>query len=147
MDINELINKETTFTFEQKDKYAVIQAIGEKARALHKIDNLEEFLKATREREALVSTGIGFGVAIPHVKLPSLNDYFVITALLKQPVDWDSIDGKPVKAVFFIGCPVGRHVDYLKLLAQIIVVVKNNEKRKRLLNAATVEEFLAAFAS
>jgi mannitol/fructose-specific phosphotransferase system IIA component (Ntr-type) len=145
MAIRKLINRDTTFIIDAKDKLSVLRAIGEKAVELGKIGDINEFLKAARDREALISTGIGFGVAIPHVKLPGLNDFFMITALLKNPADWDSIDQKPVRVVFFIGCPVGRHVDYLKILAQIILVVKNAEKRKRLLDAAGIEDLLSVF--
>ncbi len=143
MELKDLINEKTTFIIDRKDRYAILEELSEKAMALGNINDREGFIRAVKEREALISTGIGFGVAIPHVKMENLNDFFIISAILKKPADWDSIDHKPVKIAFLIGCPKDRHTDYLKLLAQIMIVVKNNEKRKKLINAGSVEEFLS----
>jgi len=95
-----------------------------------------EFLISVLEaREALGSTGIGDGIAIPHVRNPILlhvTKPFVALALLRHPVDFDALDGKPVNALFLVVSPtVPAH---LRILAQLGSLLRDAELR-RLLHA------------
>ncbi len=57
------------------------------------------------EREKIVSTGIGMGVAIPTPKLNSVEDFFIAIAVLTHGVEWNALDGGPVRLIFMIGGP------------------------------------------
>lgn len=59
-------------------------------------------LRTLREREDLASTGVGMGVAIPHVKLPGLNQVVCTLSVHKEGVDWTAIDGEPVRVFFSV---------------------------------------------
>src|SRR2546425_1114887 len=56
----------------------------------------ERFYQAICDREKIVSTGIGMGVAIPHAKLSSYNDFFIAIGITKKGLDWNSLDNAPV---------------------------------------------------
>ena len=71
------------------------------------------------EREALGSTGIGGGIAIPHGRLPNLTQPRGLFARLGTPIDFDSIDGRPVDTVFLLLAPEGAGADHLKALARV----------------------------
>lgn len=71
------------------------------------------------EREALGSTGIGGGIAIPHGRMPSLAAPRGLFARLAQPVAFDSIDERPVDIVFLLVAPEGAGADHLKALARV----------------------------
>ena len=71
------------------------------------------------QRERLGSTGIGDGVAIPHGKLPKLERMFGLFARLEKPIDFDSLDGEPVDAMFLLLAPEGAGADHLKALARV----------------------------
>lgn len=105
----------------------------------------EQFLKAIKKREQIVSTGIGMGIAIPHAKLSSLNQFFIVIGILKKGVDWHSLDQSPVKIVFMIGGPDDKQMEYLQILSNLTHFVKNEEIRKKLLSlkqpSAIVELF------
>lgn len=101
------------------------------------IDNEETFFKAIIEREKIVSTGIGMGVAIPHAKLPSYDQFFIAIGLLKKPVEWDALDGAPVRIVFMIGGPDDKQTEYLQILSSLTQAIKNEDIRKKLL---TIQE-------
>jgi len=93
-----------------------------------------EFLISVLEaREALGSTGIGDGIAIPHVRNPILlhvTKPFVALALLRHPVDFDAVDGKPVNALFLVVSPtVPAH---LRILAQLGALLRDPELRRLL---------------
>ena len=84
------------------------------------------------EREKLVSTGIGKGVAIPHCRTGLVNDAVVACGILKHPVDWDSPDSKPVDLVFLIVTPEkfpDQHLKAIRCISKTLsnVNLKNNE--------------------
>jgi len=101
-----------------------------------KINDKDEFLNAVLEREKIVSTGIGMGVAIPHAKLTSICDFFIIIGIQKkQPLYWDSIDNSFVNLIFMIGGPENRQNEYLQILSLITMAIKNESLRKNIIGA------------
>lgn len=111
-----------------------------------KLHDKEAFFQAILHREKIVSTGIGIGVAIPHAKLSGYEDFFIaIGVQKKEGIDWEAIDGMPVRIIFMIGGPEDRQTEYLNILSMITAAVKDEERRKALLKANTAEEVIAVF--
>jgi PTS system nitrogen regulatory IIA component len=102
----------------------------------------ELFSKAVHQREELVSTGLGMGVAIPHAKLPILSDFFIAVAILSKGVDWGALDGVPVRLVVMIGGPANRPGDYLQILSRLTLALKAEERRKKILQVTTSQEIV-----
>jgi nitrogen PTS system EIIA component len=144
MDLKDLIRRENVFFIEKTDKLSVLTELAAKSLTLGRVKDPDDFYHAVIERESLMSTGIGLGVAIPHAKLGSIDDFFVSLAVLKTPVEWDALDHKPVKTVFLIGGPDGSQGAYLQLLSQIMLVIKNADRLKKLQAAASEQDVLAA---
>ncbi len=100
-------------------------------------------LSVLEAREAMGSTGIGDGIAIPHVRNPivlHVEQPFVTLALLPEPVDFDAIDGKPVHALFFVVSPsVPVH---LRILAQLGFVLRDDVLRKMLAERASTDDII-----
>ena len=71
------------------------------------------------ERERLCTTGVGDGLAIPHGRLAELERIYGFFARLEKPIDFDSIDDRPVDLVFLLLAPEGAGADHLKALARI----------------------------
>ena len=71
------------------------------------------------ERERLGTTGVGRGVAIPHGKLPALSQVFGLFARLERPIDFDSVDERPVDLIYLLLAPEGSGADHLKALAKV----------------------------
>lgn len=105
----------------------------------------EAFYQAVCEREKIVSTGIGMGVAIPHAKLSSYNDFFIGIGIFKKGVNWDAIDGAPVRLVFLIGGPDDKQTEYLQILSGLTYAVKDEERRKKIMSLEYVDEILRLF--
>jgi PTS system nitrogen regulatory IIA component len=108
-------------------------------------DTDRQFLVTVLEaREAMGSTGIGGGIAIPHVRNPivlHVDAPFVTLCLLRHPVDFDAVDGKPVHALFTVISPsVPTH---LRILAQLGFVLRDDEVRRLLTHRGTGTELLA----
>ncbi len=96
-------------------------------------DALEKLI----EREKVMSTGIGGGVAIPHARCTSVSKTIVSIALSKDEIDFQSLDGEPVKIVFLILGPPESAAHHVKLLAQIARLIKDKRFVEELARAQT----------
>jgi fructose-specific phosphotransferase system IIA component len=84
-------------------------------------------LKAVLEREAVMSTGVGNGIAIPHAKVDLLDNPIVAIASLNTPVDFDSPDGKPVDLVFLVAGSTNGNSQHLKILSALSrILIQHN---------------------
>ena len=127
------------------DKESVIRELVSKAAELGLVHSSEAFRTAVLDREAIMSTGIGLGVAVPHAKMKEIPDFLIVPCILSKPINWDSIDRQPVSLVFLIGGPADRQNDYLKILSKITLVIKNPQRREILMGAKDSEAVLAEF--
>lgn len=98
-----------------------------------KLPEKEPFYDAIIDREKIVSTGIGMGVAIPHAKLAAYDDFFIAIGILTKGVDWNALDGAPVRLIFMIGGPDDKQTEYLQLLSSLTLSIKDEERRKKML--------------
>jgi PTS system nitrogen regulatory IIA component len=83
-----------------------------------------EIFNTVLQRERLGSTGLGRGIAVPHVKLAGLRNIVCLFARLEKPIDYESHDGEPVDLVFLLLAPDHAGADHLKALASISRVVR-----------------------
>jgi PTS system nitrogen regulatory IIA component len=112
-----------------------------------KLKDPKVFQDAIWEREKIVSTGIGLGVAIPHAKLHGYNDFFIAIGIQpKKGIEWNALDGAPVHLVFMIGGPDNRQTEYLRILSHLTVAIKNEDRRKKLLKTFDPRDVIALFA-
>ena len=84
------------------------------------------------QREKLGTTAVGYGVAIPHGKLPKLEKLFGLFARLERPIDFEAMDGQPVDLVFLLLAPEGAGADHLKALARIARLLRDQDVAKKL---------------
>ena len=104
----------------------------------------EALLEAILDRETIMSTGIGLGIAIPHAKIPTVSDFVVAFGKSSKGIEFNSLDGKPVHFVVMIAGPDQQQERYLQLLARITLKLKDAGVRRALDEAGAVDEILAA---
>lgn len=97
------------------------------------------------EREEIVSTGIGMGVAIPHAKLHDYDDFFICIGILSKGVDWHAMDGALVRLIFMIGGPDDKQTEYLQILSRLTVALKDEERRKKMLTLNSPDAIIELF--
>ncbi len=97
--------------------------------------NKEELLELLLEREKLGSTGIGYGVAIPHAKMKGIKNILVSFARSRKGIDFQSTDEKPVHLFFLIVAPENATSSHLKILSEISRILKESVFRSKLLKA------------
>lgn len=100
----------------------------------------EALTRVLIDREALASTAIGEGVAIPHGKLSTVSDIVACIGRVKDGVDFDSMDGQPTYLFFVLVAPENSTGAHLKALARISRLFKDGEFRTRLLDAPDADE-------
>lgn len=111
-----------------------------------RLHDKQAFLNAILEREKIVSTGIGIGIAIPHAKLQGYEDFFIAIGIQKEDgIEWQALDGLPVRLIFMIGGPDNQQTEYLNILSMITTAIKDEERRKKLLKAKTAHEVVSVF--
>jgi len=127
------------------DKEDAIKKVIDLAAKSGKILDVAKVSGTIYEREKLVSTGVGKGFAIPHGKTDSISDVVAAFAITKEPIDFDSIDGEPVRYIFLLIGKENLLNTHIKLLSRISRLMNKDEFRERLLEAANPEEVLAIF--
>lgn len=145
--LSDLIKKESVVFLKSPDMKDTIEILTNNAFENKKIENKEMFKKVILDREELVSTGIGLGVALPHAKAKDIAEFFIIVGINKDGIDWDAIDRNPVGIVFMIGGPETENSqkEYLQIVSKLMLLIKNKERRTNLLNAETAEEVADIF--
>lgn len=108
-----------------------------------KINDEEGYRRQVYAREEESTTGIGEGIAIPHGKCDAVNKPGLAAMVVKNGVDFDSLDGEPVNLIFLIAAPNTEDNIHLDVLSKLSVLLMDEEFTENLRNAANVDEFLA----
>ena len=103
--------------------------------------DFDQVLGAIEERESVLTTGIGFGVAIPHARSDAVKELTVVGGVSEAAVPFDSIDGEPVRLFFLLAGPESCAGAHVKALSRISRLVRREPVRDRLLSARTPDEF------
>lgn len=136
MDINKLVDEKLIKSkLESKTKDDVIDEMIELLAKNNVIMDKEQFRRDIYARENLSTTGIGFGVAIPHAKSKTVKTPKIAIGISKEGIDYDSIDGEKVFMVFMIAVKEGENNLHLKALANLSRRLMHEDFRKKLLKA------------
>ncbi|MEI8366086.1 MAG: PTS sugar transporter subunit IIA [Parachlamydiaceae bacterium] len=122
-----------------------IKALIEIAYNAGKLRDKYAFYEAIIDREKIVSTGIGMGTAIPHAKLASYDNFFIVVGILNKGLDWNAIDGSPVRFIFLIGGPDDKQTEYLQILSGLTQAIKEDKIRKKMLTLKFPEDMIEVF--
>lgn len=137
--LSEMITKERIVDLKGKAKQDVLQELVDVISTAPEVTDKNDFFISIMKREKIMSTGIGIGLAVPHVKIDSVKDFVMAIGRKKEGIDFDSLDGKPVYLVIMIGANTEQRDDYLKVLAKISLVLKNPEFREKMMNAPNAD--------
>jgi len=104
----------------------------------------EEVLRVVEQREQVLSTGIGHGVALPHGKSSACPELTIAAGVTREPLDFDALDGEPVRLVFLLVGPESAAGEHIKALSRISRLVRQPELRERLIGSADPASFMQA---
>jgi len=107
-----------------------------------KITDVEKYRKGVFAREEEGTTGIGMGIAIPHCKSDAVTKAGLAAMVVKDGVDFESLDGTPAKIIFLIAAPNTEDNVHLQVLSKLSVMLMDEQFTNSLINAGSVDEFL-----
>jgi fructose-specific phosphotransferase system IIA component len=126
-------------------KEEVINAMIELVSRSPKVVDKEKVREAIFEREKIMSTGVGNGFAIPHGKSDAVSDMVAAFGVTAQPIDYQSLDEKPVRLVFLLVGKDNMVGPHIKLLSRISRLMSKEEFRNRLLEMQSSEDVIETF--
>ena len=127
---------------EGKDRDEIIKELIKVLIGKNSITNEKSIFQAVIEREKIMTTGVGNGIAIPHCKHQDSPDFAVSLGIIPDGLDFESIDKKPVKIVFLLVGPENNPGLHIKLLSRISRLMSNEELRQQLIESNNAEEAL-----
>ncbi len=140
-DLKHLLAPERVIVTDFSTKRDILTALIKNISGAPQIKNAKKLEEAIWEREKLMSTGIGLGIGIPHVRIYDVSDIVVSVAVNKNDIiDYQALDNTPVRIVFMVAAAYNQHAEYLKLLASISKLLQDDSFRENLLNAETPEK-------
>lgn len=140
LEVSAYIKPERVISLETSNKKQVINLLADLLAADPVVQDAEQMKQAIWNREKQISTGIGEGIAIPHARTKAVTGFAVALARVKNGVDFDAVDKKPVHLVFMIVAGDNQDKTYIKLLSRLMLRMKNTELVQQLLEAKESED-------
>ena len=148
MKLSNLIKRELAcLNLESTEKTETIVEMVEVLVQKQVIRNKKVFLKEIFEREKFGSSGIGYGVAIPHARTEVVEEIVIAFGRSQKGINFESLDRKPAHLIFLIASPTKDNELYLKTLARLSRFLRERKFRQGLLKAETAEEVLSILNS
>ncbi|QBG48475.1 helix-turn-helix domain-containing protein [Verrucomicrobia bacterium S94] len=130
------LTAERILILEEGDKDTVLRNLVDLLAETPFVHNREELLKGIFAREELMSTGIGFGVGVPHVRIDSVSDLVMAVAVCKKPISgYSSLDNQPVQIVCMLAARSDQHAKYIRTLSGVSNRLKDAAVRKAIIES------------
>ena len=136
-----IISPDRIIFLDYTSKRDALLALAENISTAPQVKNRQEIAQEILRREELMSTAIGRGIAIPHIRLSSITDLVVSVGISQTDIiDFQALDDEPVRLLFMIAAAASQHAYYLQTLSFFSARLKNLELRNALLSAKTADE-------
>ena len=147
MQLDQYLTSDDIILFDQAPKQSFLDQLADHLATKLSID-AGLLRKAVWDREGLMSTGMGGGIGIPHVRLKEIARATMAVGVCPAGVeDYESIDSAPIHIAVLIAAPAGEHELYIRLLARVADVLRRPEKRDAILASASPEEIYTILLS
>ncbi|MDB5623025.1 MAG: transcriptional regulator [Devosia sp.] len=129
-----------------QSKHQLFEELAQRAAELTGLDS-NDILEAITDREALGSTGLGNGIAIPHGKTAGIKKVTAVFARLDQPIEFDAVDDQPVDLIMMLLAPAGAGADHLKALSRVARLLRTEAVVEELRRAGDAAQLYAILNS
>ena len=131
------------FDLKATDKQAVLEELVDLVSTSNMVGEHDLLAKDINERENLVTTGVGYGVAFPHAKTRAVKGVVIAFGRSANGIDFDAMDHKPVHLFFLIAAPEDAIGAHFNVMARLSYLMKSEENRQKLLEATSPGDVLA----
>jgi len=135
----------TNVTFTAIDKYDCLERMMKSFQEHGFIDDFQPFFEELKTRENKYTTGIGYGIAIPHIRHKSITQLRAAVYLLDKPIDYESVDRVKVRLVVMFVIPEDRMAEYLHVIQKITGFLRSAENREKVLKVTDENELYQIF--
>ena len=144
MELSEIMKQECiSFDIKLKTKEKVFEYLANQLFDSEVISSKNEFIDALMYRETLSETGIGDGIAIPHGKHRCVKEASIAFVRLEKPIEWESLDDKPVQFIFLLAIPEGDNDNiHIRMLSELARSLIKKEVVEKVSKAKTSSELL-----
>jgi PTS system nitrogen regulatory IIA component len=130
------LTAERVMVIQEADKDTVLRRLVDLLAESPFVHNRNELLDGIFAREELMSTGIGFGVGVPHVRIDSVTDLVMAVAVCKRPISgYSSLDNEPVQIVCMLAARSDQHAKYIRALSTVSSRLKDAETRRLIIDS------------
>jgi mannitol/fructose-specific phosphotransferase system IIA component (Ntr-type) len=148
MKLTERLTEQSVIVDSQKATWRdVVGEMVDRLCTVHGLDTRERIMAAVSDREKLMSTGIGCGLAVPHAKLDFLDEMLIAACSVKRGLECDAIDQQPVYLLFLILSPAKTVGPHIRALSAISRLLSDADIRRNLILAESPPEFYAALVA
>ena len=146
MDINKLLSADTILVdLTVKKKELLLNQMIDKLQSFFSEEELKQVREAVFDREKIMSTGVGKGLAIPHAKTNVTNESHAVFARMQEPIEFNAVDSMPVSMVFLLVGPLNSNKLHIRLLSRISRLMNSSGFRDTIMECGSAEEILEAF--
>lgn len=146
MKITDILKKENIiFELKATTKAEVIDELIFALADNKQVKDIKKLKEAVLEREEVLSTGIGKGLAIPHCRTDAVDGIVIVFGKTKIPIDFESLDNKPVLLLFLLATNENMNAEHLKMLKQLSVMMNNDDLLSRIVRAKDSDEIYNSF--
>lgn len=143
MNLSDLLNEDAiSLSLKARDKESSIKELVQLLESAHRVDTKGEILSKVLQRESMMSTGVGSGVAIPHGKTRLLDQLVAACGISRAGIDFDSMDGEPATLFILLVSPENLRGPHVKALANVSRLLKEESVRDSLRASETQAAFL-----
>jgi PTS system nitrogen regulatory IIA component len=129
-----MLSAERILILDESDKKTVLTRLVDLLATSPLVKNRDELLNGIFAREELMSTGIGFGVGVPHVRIDSVSDLVMAVAVSRKPIaSYASLDNQPVQIVCMLAARSDQHAKYIRTLSAVSSRLKDADTRKQII--------------
>jgi PTS system nitrogen regulatory IIA component len=138
--IRSVLSRDRVVLMNETHKVPALRLMADVIARSARIRDRDELERAVFAREELMSTGIGFSVAVPHVRLASVTDLVMAVGVSRHDIaDYDSLDGEPVRIICMVAAGTNQHAEYIRSLAAVSARLKDPVVRESVLSATSDE--------
>jgi len=143
MRISELLNeKNVVVPLVAEDKHSAISELIDVLAPDSKVEDLEAVRSAVFEREELMSTGVGKGLALPHAKTKGVRDTVAALGITSTPIEFEAVDSEPVRIVFLLVGPPDAKSSHVRILSRISRLMHRKDVRDGILGSKSTADLL-----
>ena len=147
-ELSGLLSEDRILFLDVKSKNEALNELIDVTQEIPGVHSREELVEAVYRREKLMSTGIGLGIGVPHVRLNDVKDLYMSLAIIKNEItDYEALDKVPVKIIVFIVAGRDQQSQYIQVLSKIAKLLKDGEVRDRLVHCKNSDQIFEILKS